>query len=101
LSGSASTCLSYGLTLTTAEIEKVAYRRGLPDDLTSQPRERYAEPNDNVVRRIQLTAFDDQLTEVLPHMSSIGVEFCPFTASVIPFGFRRLPDERPYAIHAP
>jgi transposase-like protein len=38
---------------------------GLLDDLTSPPKERYAVPNDNVVRLIQPGAFDDQLTEVL------------------------------------
>jgi transposase-like protein len=38
---------------------------GLLDDLTSPPKERYAVPNDNVVRLIQPGTFDDQLTEVL------------------------------------
>jgi transposase-like protein len=38
---------------------------GLLDDLTSPPKERYAVPNDIVVRLIQPGAFDDQLTEVL------------------------------------
>lgn len=38
---------------------------GLLDDLPSPPKERYAVPNDNVVRLIQPGAFDDQLTEVL------------------------------------
>jgi hypothetical protein len=37
----------------------------LLDDLTSPPKQRYAAPNDNVVRLIQPGAFDDQLTEVL------------------------------------
>jgi transposase-like protein len=38
---------------------------GLLDDLTSPPKERYAVPNDNVVRLIQPGAIEDQLTEVL------------------------------------
>jgi transposase-like protein len=38
---------------------------GLLDDLTSPPKERYAVPNDNIIRLIQPGAFDDQLTEVL------------------------------------
>ena len=38
---------------------------GVFDASTSPPKERYAVPNDNVVRLIQPGAFDDQLTEVL------------------------------------
>jgi transposase-like protein len=35
------------------------------DASTSPPKERYAVPNDNVIKLIQPGAFDDQLTEVL------------------------------------
>lgn len=38
---------------------------GVFDGLTSPPKERYAVPNDNIVRLIQPGAFEDQLTEVL------------------------------------
>jgi putative transposase len=38
---------------------------GLPDDLTSPPKERYAVSNDNVTKLIQPRAFEDLLSEVL------------------------------------
>jgi putative transposase len=38
---------------------------GVLDASTSPPKERYAVPNDNVIKLIQPGAFDDQLTEVL------------------------------------
>jgi putative transposase len=50
--------------LVTARIGKAAYR-GLLDDSTSPPKERYAVSNDNVFKLIQPGTFDDQLTEIL------------------------------------
>src|SRR5260370_6045630 len=38
---------------------------GVLDASTSPPKERYAVPNDNVIKLIQPGQFDDQLTEIL------------------------------------
>ena len=38
---------------------------GVLDASTSPPKERYAVPNDNVIKLIQPGIFDDQLTEIL------------------------------------
>jgi hypothetical protein len=44
---------------------------GVLDASTPPPKERYAVPNDNVVKPIQPGCFDDQLTEILRRGSTL------------------------------